>query len=149
MLLLHDTRHDLPEIELTLAAQGYHVRSVAATAMRLQQEVDAWQPELILIAADDPTRDVMEQICVVSQFRERPIVMFTEADDAACMKSAVQAGVSAYVVAGLNTDRLHAVIDVALERFLLDSRRFSELAAARQQLEADRIIARAKALLAA
>ena len=47
-------------------------------ALTLQAEVDHWNPDLILIASDDAARDVMEQVCVVSQFRERPIVVFTE-----------------------------------------------------------------------
>ena len=151
VLLLHDTRHDLPAVESVLAAYGYNVRSVAVNALTLQNEIERWNPELILIASDDAARDVMEQVCVVSQFRERPIVVFTENDDPIAMRSAMQARVSAYVVAGLNTKRLRSVIDVALERFKLDQREFAQMAAsqkaARAQRSSERAIAQAKALL--
>ena len=151
VLLFHDTLHDLPAVESVLAAHGYNVRSVSVNALTLQDEIERWNPELILIASDDAARDVMEQVCVVSQFRERPIVVFTENDDPIAMRSAMQARVSAYVVAGLNTKRLRSVIDVALERFKLDQREFAHLAEARrlaqQKSGSERAIAQAKALL--
>ena len=90
VLLLHNTQHDLPAVEPVLAAQGYVVRSLAVNALTLQAEVERWNPELILIAADDAARDVVEQICVNSQFRERPIVVFTEDDDPVAMRAAIQ-----------------------------------------------------------
>lgn len=134
-----------------LAAHGYNVRSVPVNALTLQDEIERWNPQLILIASDDAARDVMEQVCVVSQFRERPIVVFTENDDPIAMRSAMQARVSAYVVAGLNTKRLRSVIDVALERFKLDQQEFAQLAAAQKaaqaQCSSERTIAQAKAML--
>ena len=151
VLLLHDTQHDLPAIESVLASHGYNVRSVAVNAMTLQDEIECWNPEVILIASDDAARDVMEQVCVVSQFRERPIVVFTENDDPIAMRSAMRARVSAYVVAGLSTKRLRSVIDVALERFKLDQQEFVQLAAAQRAAQTlhsgERVIAQAKALL--
>ena len=132
VLPLHDTQHDLPAVESVLAAQGYNVRSVPVNALTLQDEIERWNPELILIASDDAARDVMEQVCVVSQFRERPIVVFTENDDPIAMRSAMQARVSAYVVASLNTKRLRSVINVALERFKLGQQEFAHLAEARR-----------------
>jgi two-component system, response regulator / RNA-binding antiterminator len=154
VLLLHNTQHDLPAVESVLAAQGYVVRSVAVNALTLQGEVERWNPELILIAADDAARDVVEQICVNSQFRERPIVVFTEDDDPVAMRAAMQARVSAYVVAGLQPKRLRSVIDVALERFKHDQLQIAQIDASRRAAQSEqaeqareRTIARAKALL--
>ena len=151
VLLLHNTQHDLPAVESVLAAQGHEVRSVAVNALTLQAEIERWNPELILIAADDAARDVVEQICVSSQFRERPIVLFTEDDDPVAMRAAMQARVSAYVVAGMNTKRLRSVIDVALERFRQDQLQIAQVDAARRGAESEqareRTVARAKALL--
>lgn len=147
VLLLHNTQHDLPAVESMLALSGYTVRSVPVNALTLQAEVDHWNPDLILIAADDAARDVMEQVCVVSQFRERPIVVFTEDDDPVAMRSAMQARVSAYVVAGLSPKRLRTVIDVALERFRHDQDQYAQLLDARRQANRERVIAQAKALL--
>ena len=99
VLLLHNTQHDLPAVESMLASSSYTVRSVPVNAT-LQAEVDHWNRTLSGSLSDDAARDVMEQVCVVSQFRERLIVVFTEDDDPVAMRSAMQARVSAYVVAG-------------------------------------------------
>lgn len=151
VLLLHNTQHDMPAVESVLAAQGYVVRSIAVNALTLQSEVERWNPRLILIAADDAARDVVEQICVNSQFRERPIVVFTEDDDPLAMRAAMQARVSAYVVAGMQPKRLRSVIDVALERFKQDQLQIAQIDAVRGAANAEhareRTVAKAKALL--
>lgn len=151
VLLLHNTKHDLPAVESVLAAQGYVVRGMAVNALTLQAEVERWNPELILIAADDAARDVVEQICVISQFRERPIVVFTEDDDPLAMRAAMQARVSAYVVAGMQPKRLRSVIAVALERFKQDQLQIAQIDATRRAAETEqareRTVAKAKALL--
>jgi len=127
------------------------VRSMAGNALTLQAEVERWNPELILSAADDAERDVVEQICVNSQFRDRPIVAFTEPDDPLAMRAAMQARVSAYVVAGMQPKRLRSVIDVALERFKHDELQIAQIDAARRAADAEqareRSFAKAKALL--
>jgi len=152
VLLLHDTQHDLPAVESVLLANGYEVRSMAVNAITLQDEVERWDPALILIAADDAARDVMEQICVSTQFRDRPIVVFTEDHDPIAMRAAMQARVAAYVVAGLNPQRVQPVIEVALARFKQDQLHLAELAGAKHAVQTERngqrSIARAKALLA-
>lgn len=78
VLLLHDTQHDLPAVESVLLANGYEVRSMAFNVITLQGDVERWDPALILIAADAAACDVMERICVATQCRDRPIVVFTE-----------------------------------------------------------------------
>jgi two-component system, response regulator / RNA-binding antiterminator len=151
LLLLHDTEHDLPAIESVLSAHGHYVRSMAVNALTLQDEIESWNPELILIAADNAARDVLEQVCVVSQFGERPIVMFTEDHDPVARRAAIQARVSAYVVAGLSAKRVGSVIDVALERFQHDQQQFADLLDAQRRantnIDRDQVVAQAKALL--
>ncbi len=148
VLLLHNTSHDVAALEEALSRVGDEVRSIGANALTMLREIEAWPPDLILIAADDPTRDMIEQICVASAGRERPIVMFTEADDALAMKSLVKAGVSAYVVAGCAPNRLRPVIDVALERFAHEQSQHLQILAAEKKTHDERLISRAKVRLA-
>lgn len=147
ILLVHETDHDVERLLEALLREGDTVRSVAANAVTLLHEIEAWKPELLLIAADDPSRDMVEQICVVSQERDRPIVMFTEADDADSMRSLVKAGVAAYVVAGFKPERLRSVINVAVERFEHEREQHAALRDAQKRAEDDRAIARAKSYL--
>lgn len=151
ILLLHDTQHDLPSVESALQSRGDVVRSMAVDALTLHEEITRWNPDLILIASDDAARDVLEQVCVTTQFGARPIVVFTEDDDAEAMRMAIRARVAAYVVAGLSPQRLSSVIDVALERFQHDQAQLLALREAErlhQRTESrDAVVARAKALL--
>jgi two-component system, response regulator / RNA-binding antiterminator len=147
ILLVHETDHDVERLLEALLRDGDTVRSVVANAVTLLHEIEAWQPELLLIAADDPSRDMVEQICVASQERDRPIVMFTEADDPDSMRSLVKAGVSAYVVAGFKPERLRSVINVAVERFEHEREQHAVLRDAQKRADDDRAIARAKSYL--
>jgi len=53
-----------------------------------------------------PSRDTLENLARVQNQVPRPIVMFAQDDDSATIRRAVQAGVSAYVVDGLQTRRV-------------------------------------------
>jgi two-component system, response regulator / RNA-binding antiterminator len=144
ILLVHETEHDIERLLDVLLRDGDTVRSVVANSLTLMHEIEAWHPELLMIAADDPSRDMVEQICVASMGRDRPIVMFTEADDPLATRSLVKAGVSAYVVAGLKPERLRSVINVAIERFEHEREQHVSLREAQRRAEDERAVARAK-----
>ncbi|MGL4231517.1 MAG: ANTAR domain-containing response regulator [Casimicrobium sp.] len=147
VLLLHDTNHDVAALASALVRDGDEVRSLAADALSMAGAIEAWPPDVLMIAADDPSRDMVEQICVASAGRERPIVMFTEADDAEAMRSLVKAGVSAYVVAGCVPSRLRSVINVALERFTHEQTQYEAIRQAKRREDDERAVTKAKALL--
>ncbi|TAG01281.1 MAG: ANTAR domain-containing protein [Betaproteobacteria bacterium] len=147
ILLLHDSEHDIARLEAVLLESGHYLCSVCANARTLAKEVERHRPDLLLIATDDPSRDMVEQICVQSQFRERPIVMLTESDDPQAMRAAVSAGVAAYVVAGFKPERMSAVLDVALLRFNHEREQFASIAAAERREAEQATIGKAKAWL--
>jgi two-component system, response regulator / RNA-binding antiterminator len=147
VLLLHNTSHDVAAMEEALSRAGDEVRSISANALTMLREIEAWPPDVILIATDDPSRDMVEQICVASAVREHPIVMFTEADDPLAMRSLVKAGVAAYVVSGCAPNRLRPVMDVALERFSHEQAQYRQLQLAEKKANDERLVARAKARL--
>ncbi len=147
VLLLHDTGQDVERLAQALVRDGDVVRSIRASALSMASEIEAWPPDVLMIAADDPSRDMVEQICVASAGRERPIVMFTEADDADAMRTLVKAGVSAYVVAGCVPSRLRSVINVALERFTHEQTQYQTIRQAHRREEDERVVAKAKAFL--
>jgi two-component system, response regulator / RNA-binding antiterminator len=124
---------------------GHYLCSVCADARTLAEEVERHRPDLLLIATDDPSRDMVEQICVQSQFRERPIVMLTESDDPDAMRAAVGAGVAAYVVAGFKPERMGAVLEVALLRFSFEREQFAAIAAAKRREVEQQTVNKAKA----
>jgi response regulator NasT len=73
--------------------------------------------------------------------------VFSEDDADAPLRQAMAAGVSAYVVAGLQRERLAAVLRVAIARFERDRALRVQLAEARQELTQRKVVDRAKGLL--
>jgi two-component system, response regulator / RNA-binding antiterminator len=100
-----------------------------------------------VIDTESPSRDVLGQLAVMSQHTPRPVIMF--ASDAApeTIREAVRAGVSAYVVDGMEPDRIRTIIDVAVAQFEDFQRLRGELAEATLRLSERKVVERAKGLL--
>jgi response regulator NasT len=65
------------------------------------------------------------------------------------MDAAMAAGVSAYVVAGLQAERIKPVLNVALARFRQEQKLLTELSDTKLKLAERKVIERAKGLLMA
>jgi response regulator NasT len=74
-------------------------------------------------------------------------MQFTESEDTESMEAAVAAGVSAYIVAGLQSDRIKPVLQVALARFKREQKLLEELSDTKSKLAERKVIERAKGLL--
>ncbi len=146
-MLVHDSREEVSLLKEGLLAAGYDVIEVATAATALLERVAAVQPDVIIIDADSPTRDTLEQLSFVSARQPRPIVLFTEDRENATIQAALRAGVSAYVVAGMQPERLQPILDVALARFAQERALKEELASAQARLSERKVVERAKGLL--
>jgi response regulator NasT len=105
------------------------------------------QPDIILIDLENPSRDSFEQIVSALGPSERPVAMFVDQTDTRMMKSAIEAGVSAYVVDGLRKDRIRPVLETAVARFHSFARMKAELSATKTALAERKTVDRAKGLL--
>ena len=105
------------------------------------------QPDVIIMDCESPDRDTIENLRIVARENPKPIVMFVEDGDGSLAKDAVRAGVSAYIVDGLTASRVKPVIDVAIERFNMFDDLKRELEKSKNDLEARKIIERAKGVL--
>ncbi len=90
---------------------------------------------------------MLEELTVASGPMERPVAMFVSGAAGGLAKAAVEAGVSAYVVDGLQAERIIPVIDTAIARFQVLRQMRTELAETRRALEERKVIERAKGLL--
>ena len=147
VLLVDDGSPHLPLLREELTRLGCQVLAVLDAAVELAQSVEQLDPDLVIIGADSPSRDTLENIAVMSQSAPRPIVLFTDDPDRSRMQRAIRAGVSSYVVAGLARERLRPILDVALARFEADAALRAELDAARGELHARKRIEKAKGIL--
>lgn len=94
-----------------------------------------------------PSRDTLEQMALASGPMERPVAFFVDRTDRDLTQQAIEAGVSAYVVDGLQLDRVASVMDAAITRFWMFRRMRVELETTRRALEERKLIDRAKGIL--
>lgn len=113
----------------------------------LLSAVERCNPDVILIDIEAPGRDTLESLESVQSTVPRPMVMFSQDDDNQTIRRATQAGVSAYVVDGLQAHRVRPIIDAAVARFQHFNHLESELKKARRQLDERKIIDKAKGII--
>ena len=130
-----------------LTAAGHEVAASIASPLELLRAVEAQRPDVIVIDTESPTRDVLEHVVVVSQSSPRPIVMFSSDAGGEAIRDAVRAGVSAYVVDGLDAGRVNSIVEVACARFEEFQKLKIELAEANLKLSERKLVERAKGLL--
>src|SRR5260221_3186144 len=96
-----------------LRLAGYAVAAELTSALTLFRTIEELRPDVIVIDTDSPSRDMLEHLVVMTQHTPRPVVMFAADDARATIREAVRAGVSAYVIDGLDTRRIKAIVDAA------------------------------------
>ncbi|KPA23589.1 putative transcriptional regulatory protein pdtaR [Shimia sp. SK013] len=131
----------------SLAATGDHHIRVLSASTGLARSVAEMNPDLVLLDMANPSRDAIDALTLASSPLERPVAMFVDRSDDGLTKAAIEAGVSAYVVDGMQPDRIKPILDAAIARFHMFSRMRSELAATKRALEERKIIDRAKGIL--
>ncbi|MBF7729615.1 ANTAR domain-containing response regulator [Pseudomonas sp. N040] len=147
ILLIDDTAQKLGRLKAALSEAGFEVIEESGLVIDLPKRVEALCPDVILIDSESPGRDVMEQVVLVSRDQPRPIVMFTDEQDPGVMRQAIKSGVSAYIVAGIQAERLQPILDVAMVRFESDQALRAQLQARDAQLAERKRIELAKGLL--
>jgi response regulator NasT len=130
-----------------LTAEGYANVTVVSDTVDLLARIAVLNPSVIIVDLENPRRDTVEQMFRVSREVQRPVVMFVDQSDPDMARAAMDAGVSAYVVDGMQPDRIRPIVDLAIARF----NRFHELEtrveALSTELEQRKVIEKAKGLL--
>ena len=120
---------------------------VIAEETGLARRIAQRNPDIVLIDAGNPSRDVLEELTLATAPMERPVAMFVEQSDGALTRAAIEAGVSAYVVDGLRGDRIRPILDATIARFHMLQKIRIELSETRRALEERKVIDRAKGLV--
>lgn len=113
----------------------------------LVAQIEAANPEVVLINLENPSRDVLEEYFAVSRALAKPIAMFVDQSNPEATAAAIDAGVSAYIIDGLSKQRIMPIVDLAVRRFNAFSRLQAELHEARNALADRTAIDKAKAIL--
>ena len=122
-------------LRIGLLESGFNlVASLPADAF-LADRLAQLQPDLVIVDAESDARDALEHVVTATRDAPRPIVMFTNDSDTSRVGEAVAAGVSAYIVAGLSSERIRPILDVAMARFQHEQGLRQQLAETRSELD--------------
>ena len=136
-------------LRIGLLESDYNIVAVLPADPFLTERLAQIAPDMIIVDAESQARDTLEHVVMATRDERRPIVLFTNDDDTSQVGAAIAAGVSAYVVAGLASERIRPVLEVAMARFQHEEALRRELADARTQLSERKTIDRAKGILMA
>ncbi len=134
-------------LEEGLREAGFDDIHVVAPTGAFVARLERLAPDVVLMDLGTPTRDMLEEMLLVSKALARPIAMFVDESDDAMIGAAIDAGVSAYVVDGLRKERVKPILELAVRRFNAFASLRAELEVARTALADRKKIERAKIIL--
>jgi response regulator NasT len=132
-------------LRIGLLEAGYNILAALPPDANLQEQIAQLQPDVIIVDAQSDA--ALKGVVAATAHARRPIICFSEDGNRDRMHAALEAGVSAYVAAGLSAEWVKAVLDVAVARFEVDQKLREELSETRMRLAERKIIERAKGLL--
>lgn len=146
-LLVKDDHERGELLRQSLLEFGHDVVAEVTIGSDLLTGVEANNPDVLVIDSDTPGDALLSRLRELSMRSPLPIVLFTEEDSREIIHKAVRAGVSAYIVDGLNQHRVGTILEVAVARFSETDRLRRELEDIRANLAERKAVERAKGIL--
>ena len=149
ILIIDDVKDRSAWLKASLELAAYDVVGIMAWEQVNEGSIQAASADIIIVDANAPGRDTLEQISLMSTKLEKPVVVLGAHKDKLSIQVAMRAGVSAYVAHTVQGEDLHGIIQVAAARFTEHKRLRDELKEAKDELVERKLIDRAKAILIA
>jgi response regulator NasT len=134
-------------LEKSLRQHGYEAATLRLQALNLPEVISGLQPDVAVLNLYSPGDKVLEMVLDINQNHSIPVVMFAEDQQTDTINKVIKAGVSAYIVDGLEPKRIKAIVEIAIARFKEQQALKEELKKTKTQLEDRKQIDRAKAIL--
>ena len=134
-------------LEQALRLHGYEVATLKLKALNLLDVINRLQPDVVVFNLYSPGDEVLNMMLEINRQHSIPVVMFAEDQQTDTINKVIKAGVSAYIVDGLEPKRIKAILEVAIARFKEQQVLRDELKKTKTQLEDRKHIDRAKAIL--
>lgn len=141
----HTEERDL--LENAIDRENCIITGVGNTATDLESQLKVQHADLLVMALDNTGEVGLAQIKRIMTSTPLPIVMFVTRGDRDSAAKATAAGVSAYVVDGLQSERIAPILAAAVTRFKANKALQEELERTQNSLQERKIIERAKGLL--
>lgn len=149
ILIIDDARDRAAWLKASLELAGFDVVGLLSWEQVDEDSIGAASADVIIVDANAPGRDTLEQISLMSTTLEKPVVVLGAQKDQHSIREAMRAGVSAYVAHEIQGEDLSAIIHVAAARFAEHKRLRDELKEAKNQLSERKLVDRAKGILMA
>ena len=147
VLLVDDRPDRARDLARDLEQAGCLVVAHLAGPVDLHTTLQRVRPDVVVVDMDSPSRDTLEDMHRIHREQPRPIVMFVDESDIESMRTAVRAGVAAYVVKGATPERIRPLLELACARFEAFQTLRSELERAQSSLAERKVIEKAKGIL--
>lgn len=106
------------------------------------------QPDVLIIATEYPSPSTLNSIGKINDNYPVPVIIFAEEQKRhSNIHNVINAGVSAYVVDGLQASRICTIVDIAIARFQQNQGLRKELEKTKNKLQERTLVDRAKGIL--
>ena len=112
--LIDDDQERATYIKASLIEHNFEVVACLTIDHLSMFRLEQLHADVILLDMDHPHRDIIESC--VSQF-DLPTVLFTKNSHKDTIKSAIDAGVTAYIVDGIDPSKLESILEISIEQF--------------------------------
>jgi len=146
-MLIEESISSSSILHKTLINEGYQVLVSGGFQDDTFKKASDINPDLIVVNVESPDKELLSQMKLINDTYPKPIIIFSEQGDSKMIDSAVQAGVSAFIVDGLTANRIKPVLEVALARFNNYSSLRHELAKTKEDLANRKIVEKAKGII--
>ncbi len=147
ILIIDDVRDRAAWLKASLELAEFEVVGVLAWEQVDESSISSASADVIIVDANAPGRDTLEQISLMSKTLEKPVVVLGAQKDPRSIQEAMRAGVSAYVSHTIQGEDLSGIIQVAAARFAEHKRLRDELKEAKDQLAERKLVDQAKGIL--
>jgi two-component system, response regulator / RNA-binding antiterminator len=130
-----------------LQLAGHELAEVVSPDDEFEEAIDRHHPDVIVLESQSPHVDVLDRMLDATSSKPLPMIIFSDDASVQAIERTVKAGACAYVVDGLEAERVPAILKVALARFEFVAALRSELGVAQQKLAERKFVERAKGLL--
>lgn len=131
-------------IKSSLIEHGFEVVACLMIDHLNSTDLHYLHADVILLDMDHPHRDIIESC--VSQF-DLPTVLFTKNSQKDTIKSAIEAGVTAYIVDGIDPEKLESILEISIEQFKKHKKLLKDLNETKCKLADRKDIEKAKVML--
>ncbi len=148
-IIISDSVEATALMKKVLVQGDYQVIFAGESLKYLLETPGLIEPELIIVILEDTDLAMLSQLKIISEQYPLPIVIFSQDGSDDVIEDAIAAGVSAYVMDGMEEHRILPIIKTARARFKQQQTMMDQIVSLRTDLADRKIIDKAKGIIMA